>query len=50
MCLSGAKIGFSVWGLRENIKIYPMVESILEKHGLGPQIKPTKSNYDLAAN
>jgi hypothetical protein len=22
----------------------------MERHGLGPQVKPTKSNYDLAAN
>jgi hypothetical protein len=50
VCMSGAKIGFSVWGLRENIKIYPMVELIMERHGLGQQVKPTKTNYDLAAN
>ena len=22
----------------------------MERHGLGPHVKPTKSNYDLAAN
>ena len=22
----------------------------MERHGLGPQVKPTKTNYDLAAN
>lgn len=45
---SGAKSGFSVWGRRENIQIYPLVEEIMEKHGLGPQVKPVKTNYDLA--
>lgn len=48
--MSGAKYGFSVWGRKENILIYPFLESILERHGLGPQVKPTKTNYDLAIN
>ena len=48
--MSRAKFGFSVWGRKENIQIYPFLESILERHGLGPQVKPTKTNYDLAIN
>ena len=43
-----AKVGFSVWGRRENIQIYPLLERVLDRHGLGPQTKPTKTNYDLA--
>jgi hypothetical protein len=46
----GSKMGFSVWGLRQNILIYPLVEEILERHGLGPQTKPAKTNYDIANN
>jgi ubiquinone/menaquinone biosynthesis C-methylase UbiE len=32
----GSKIAFSVWGRRENIQIYPFIEAIMERHGLGP--------------
>ena len=44
---SDAKLGFSVWGRRENILLYPLLERVMEKHGLGPVTKPTKTNYDL---
>lgn len=44
----GAKCGFSLWGRRENISIYPLLEDVMERHGLGPANKPTKTNYDLA--
>ena len=42
----GAKAGFSLWGRRENITIYPLLEGVMERHGLGPQTKPVKTNYD----
>ena len=44
----GAKCGFSLWGRREYISIYPLLEGIMERHGLGPATKPAKTNYDLA--
>ena len=47
---AGGKIGFSVWGRREHIQIYPILERVLERHGLGPASKPTKTNYDICLN
>jgi ubiquinone/menaquinone biosynthesis C-methylase UbiE len=48
VCKPGAKCGFSLWGRKENIVIYPLLERVMEKHGLGPATKPVKTNYDLA--
>lgn len=47
---AGGKVGFSVWGRREHIQMYPLLERVLERHGLGPATKPTKTNYDICLN
>ena len=43
----GAHLGFTVWGRKDYNNNFTILDTILEKHGLGPKEKPKKTNYDL---
>lgn len=43
----GVKLGFTVWGRRENIRHFEVLDVVLHKHGLTPKEPPKKTPYDL---
>lgn len=36
-----------MWGRKENVNAFAILETIMEKYGLGPKEKPKKTNFDL---
>ena len=47
---SGAALAFTVWGRKQNITNFSILENVFAKHGLAPKIPPLKTPYDLGAN
>ena len=44
---TGASLGFVVWGRKQNIQNFEILDDVLEKHGLKPLTPPPKTSYDL---
>ena len=47
---SGAALAFTVWGRKQNITNFSILEDVFAKHGLAPKIPSSKTPYDLGAN
>ena len=47
VCQSGASLGFTVWGRKENLQMFEALDTVVSKHGLKPPTPPKKTSYDL---
>ena len=43
----GATFGFTLWGRRENIQNFEILDEVLAKYDLKPAVPPKKTPYDL---
>lgn len=43
----GATLAFTVWGRKQNMQIFEVLDTVLIKHDLKPNTPPKKTNYDL---
>jgi hypothetical protein len=44
----GSSFGFTIWGRKENIQNFEILDYVLTKHNLKPVTPPKKTSYDLA--
>ena len=44
---SGAALAFTVWGRKQNIQNFEILDEVLIKHDLKSKIPPAKTSYDL---
>jgi SAM-dependent methyltransferase len=47
VCQSGATLAFTVWGRKENIQIFEILDDVITKHDLKSPVPPKKTSYDL---
>lgn len=50
MTQPGSTFGFTVWGRKENMMIFGVLNQVMAKHGLLPPTPPIKTPYDLGKN
>ena len=43
----GSSLAFTIWGRKESVKAFDLLETVLARHDLLPKEPPKRTNFDL---